>query len=76
MCDYDKDLVASILDNILWALEQIDKRFREIKTADDFLDDDEGLAKLDCICMQLINIGEALKQIDKITDKKLLSKYP
>lgn len=26
--------------------------------------------------MQLINIGEALKQIDKITDKTLLNKYP
>ncbi len=25
--------------------------------------------------MQLINIGEALKQIDKLTDKKLLKQY-
>jgi len=26
--------------------------------------------------MQLINIGEALKQVDKITDKSLLKRYP
>lgn len=26
--------------------------------------------------MQLINIGEVLKQIDKLTDSRLLSKYP
>lgn len=26
--------------------------------------------------MQLINIGEAIKQIDKLTDNKLLTSYP
>lgn len=35
-----------------------------------------GLEKLDSICMQLINIGEALKRIDKITQQKLLNQYP
>ena len=30
---------------------------------------------LDSICMQLIAIGDSLKKIDKITDKKLLSQY-
>jgi uncharacterized protein with HEPN domain len=41
-----------------------------------FIKDDLGLEKLDSICMQMINIGEALKQIDKLTDAKLLAKYP
>jgi|SRR5699024_9781582 len=75
MHDYDKELVIDIIDNMLWALEQIQKRFKNISTASDFLDSDLGLEKLDSICMQLINIGEALKRIDKITDKKLLDKY-
>lgn len=35
-----------------------------------------GLEKLDGICMQLINIGEVLKQIDKLTGSKLLVNYP
>ena len=26
--------------------------------------------------MQIINIGEALKQIDKLTDEKILVRYP
>jgi len=30
---------------------------------------------MDSICMQLINIGEALKQIDRITDQSLLMNY-
>jgi uncharacterized protein with HEPN domain len=32
--------------------------------------------KLDSICMLLIAIGESLKNIDKITNKELLKKYP
>ncbi|MFH5886467.1 DUF86 domain-containing protein [Halalkalibaculum sp. DA3122] len=76
MHEYDDEVVADILDNMLWALDQIQKRFREIETASDFLDSDLGLEKLDSICMQLINIGEALKNIDKITHKELLPQYP
>jgi len=40
------------------------------------MDTPEGLEKLDGICMQLIAIGESLKNIDKITNKTLLEKYP
>jgi uncharacterized protein with HEPN domain len=34
------------------------------------------MEKLDSICMQLIAIGESLKNFDKITSKEVLSKYP
>jgi len=60
MYEYDRELVTDMLDNMLWALDQIQKRFKAIDTASDFLDSDAGLEKLDSICMQLINIGEAL----------------
>ena len=73
---YDKELVIEIFQNIIWSLEQISKRFQAIQSGDDFLKDDIGLEKLDSICMQLINIGEALKQIDKLTQAMLLSNYP
>ena len=73
---YDKDLVVSVLKNILWSLEQITKRFQSIQSSEDFLKDDLGLEKLDSICMQLINIGEALKEIEKLTEGSLLSHYP
>ncbi|MBI5402017.1 MAG: DUF86 domain-containing protein [Ignavibacteriae bacterium] len=72
---HDKELIIEIFTNIAWSLEQISKRFQTIKTSDDFLKDDEGIEKLDSICMQLINIGEALKQIDKLTDARLLLNY-
>ncbi|OFZ54579.1 MAG: antitoxin [Flavobacteria bacterium RIFCSPLOWO2_12_FULL_35_11] len=73
---YDKKLIVEILQNIAWSLDQIVKRFQTIESSDDFLKDDLGLEKLDSICMQLINIGEALKQIDKLTDAKLFINYP
>ena len=73
---YDKGLIIDILKNIDWALDQINRRYQVIESSDDFIKDDLGLEKLDSICMQLINIGEALKQIDKLTETKLLTNYP
>jgi len=72
---YDRELVLEIFRSITWSIEQIIKRFHTIRSSDDFLKDDTGLEKLDSICMQLINIGEALKQVDKLTDEKLLASY-
>jgi uncharacterized protein with HEPN domain len=73
---FDKDLIVETMKNIAWSLEQISKRFQAINSSDDFVKDDIGTEKLDSICMQLINIGEGLKYIDKLTDAKLLTKYP
>jgi len=73
---YDKELVLEILRQIENSINIILKRFSVINEPDDFVKDEEGLEKLDSICMQLIAIGEALKQIDKITEGKLLLKYP
>ncbi len=72
---YDKELVLEILNNIAWSIDTVTKRFRSIRSMDDFSRNDIGLEKLDSICMQLINIGEALKQVDKLTESKLLVKY-
>ena len=73
---YDKELVHNILEQILEAIQKIEKRFKSISEACDFTDTQEGTDKLDAICMMLIAIGESLKNIDKITDKTLFTKYP
>lgn len=72
---FDQELLIDILGKILWSIELIRKRFITIRTFEDFLSNDDGLEKLDSICMQIINIGEALKEIDKITDSLLLGQY-
>jgi uncharacterized protein with HEPN domain len=71
-----RELITHVIERLIWATGQIRHRFSTISEVNDFLDTDEGIEKLDSICMQLINIGEALKQVDKLSDKRLLSKYP
>jgi len=57
-------------------MEVIIKRFSKINEPGDFAKNEEGQEKLDSICMQLLTIGESLKQIDKITNGSFLIKYP
>jgi uncharacterized protein with HEPN domain len=73
---YDKELAREILQQIHHAIEVILKRFESIETVNDFTDTPEGMEKLDSICMQLIVIGEGLKNFDKVTDNSVLCRYP
>jgi len=73
---YDKELVLDTLEQIRDALVTVKKRCSYAKSADDFCDSEEGQEKLDSICMKLIAVGESLKNIDKLTNKKLLIQYP
>ena len=73
----DKELmVLSTLEDIIFSIKLIQNRFKSIKSSNDFLIDDVGLEKLDSISMRLVAIGEGFKNIDKLTDKKLLVHYP
>ncbi len=73
---FDKCLTLEILQQVFQATQRILKRFKPIKSPDDFTESEAGIEKLDAICMQLIAIGESLKNLDKITDNSLLPKYP
>jgi uncharacterized protein with HEPN domain len=72
---YDREIVLDLLKNMIGATEKILYRNRDIKSVDDYLVDDSSLMLLDSLCMQLIAIGEAVKKIDKETDKKLFKAY-
>lgn len=73
---YDKTLVQEVLEQIFNSAQIVSERFKVVESSDYFLDSPEGMEKLDAICMQLIAIGESLKNIDKITNKTLLDHYP
>ncbi len=73
---YDKLLVVELLEQILNATNVVLTRFEVVSDSDFFIDSPEGMEKLDAICMQLIAIGESLKNIDKITNRELLKNYP
>ena len=72
----DTALIAEILQQIQTGIQRVVRRSSTIHCADDFLDSDEGLDRLDAICMMLIAIGESVKNLDKITNGALLVKYP
>ena len=72
----DKKLVLEVLQQIEEAARRIINRFEPIKQVSDFTDSSAGIDKLDAICMMMIVIGEALKNLDKITEGELLSRYP
>jgi uncharacterized protein with HEPN domain len=69
-------LLIEILKQILSSINTIERRMKTINTAEDFLKNERKLEKLDSICMQLIALGESIKNLDKITKKLLLKKYP
>jgi uncharacterized protein with HEPN domain len=72
----DPELVCSILNNMLTAIERIERRFKDIAEPDDFVTSDSGLDRLDGITMMLIAIGEQLKQLDRVLDFELDERYP
>ena len=72
---FNKELVIDILQQICHATLVVQKRAAFIQSANDFLETDDGHQKLDAICMQLIAIGESIKNIDKITHSELFVHY-
>ena len=73
---YDVTLARAVLLQIDNALQTIQRRFIPVASPIDFTSSEAGLEKLDAICMQLIAIGESVKNLDKITNGTLLANYP
>ncbi len=72
----DKTMLKEKLEQIMEAVERIERRFTGIATPADFLASDANHDKLDAIAMLLIAIGESFKKIDRETQGKFLKKYP
>lgn len=69
-------LIWHTLNKIELAISRLQERTTVIKSVDDFLLSPNGMEKLDAACMVLIAIGESVKNLDKITESKLLPTYP
>ncbi len=71
----DQGLLFDKLKQIDEALDRVGRRFKGIKSPDEFIDTPEGMDKLDAICMMLIAIGESFKKIDSETNGNFLPQY-
>jgi uncharacterized protein with HEPN domain len=58
------------------AINRLQERTKNILSVDDFLTSPVGMEKLDAACMVLIAIGESIKNLDKVSEGKLLPTYP
>lgn len=72
----DKALVKEIIQQILTAINRIERRASGISNANDFVTSDAGIDMLDSIAMMLIAIGESCKNLDKVSNGELLARYP
>ena len=72
----DDKLLLAVIKQTYDAAQKVINRFEPVPTVDCFTDSLAGMEKLDAICMVIIAIGESIKNIDKITEKKLLPQYP
>ena len=70
------EMVYETLKNINTAITRLQERSIDIHSVDDYLMSPTGMQKLDAACMVLIALGESVKTLDKLTEKKLLSTYP
>ncbi|MFA4910045.1 MAG: HepT-like ribonuclease domain-containing protein [Desulfobacteria bacterium] len=73
---YNRQESVDRLKDVLEALERIPRRFESIHSPDDFLADETGLEHLDSICMILVAVGEAFRQLDTKTKGDWLARYP
>lgn len=71
-----KEEIALLLEQIRDSLVVVMERALVVKTVEDFTHSADGMMRLDSICMQLVTVGEAIKNIDKYTNKELFPRYP
>ena len=69
-------IVLDTLEQIELAIGRLQERTKNIRSVDDFLSTPGGMEKLDAACMVLIAIGESIKNLDKVSEGKLLPTYP
>lgn len=71
-----RDELLEMLDFVKRQTEFIINTTGNVKNTDDFLTSQTGMILYNSTCMCLQTIGETIRKIDELTDKKLLSGYP
>jgi uncharacterized protein with HEPN domain len=72
----DIPLLREILLQIQEGIRRIERRFKGIASAQDFLRSEENIDRFDAIGMMLIAIGESLKKFERVGGKSLMEKHP
>lgn len=73
---FDRELALAVAGQIDEALDKVKNRIADIRSAEDFTATPEGMERMDGLCMLFLAVGEALKNLDKITEGTLFRSYP
>ena len=73
---FKRELALGCLKDIQKALTLMEERSAIVIHVNDFLCSPEGMLRLDALCMNLIALGESVKNLDKMTNGELLALYP
>ena len=73
---FKREMALGCLKDIQKALTLIEERSAIVTHVNDFLCSPEGMLRLDALCMNLIALGESVKNLDKMTNGELLALYP
>jgi len=73
---YNKDITYDTVSLIIETINITLQRTKHINSPADFTTSEHRMILLDSTCMKLAAIGESIKNLDKITNKNLLIKYP
>ena len=68
--------IAGTLLQIKKAIEQLQDWNKDIQNVDDYYSTPEGMKNLAASCMLIEAIGEGVKQLDKLTQSRLLDERP
>ena len=68
--------IAGTLLQIKKAIVQLQDWIKDIQNVDDYYSTPEGMKNLAASCMLIEAIGEGVKQIDKLTQSRLLDERP
>ena len=68
--------IAGTLLQIKEAIEQLQDWNKDIQNVDDYYSTPDGMKNLAASCMLIEAIGEGVKQIDKLTQSRLLNERP
>lgn len=72
----EQQLAAEVLRQMLSLIDSLQQRMTPVQTEADLQDSEAGRLLLDAVCMQYLALGEAVKQIDKLTGNTLQDQIP
>lgn len=72
----ERRLAASVIAQVISLMESLLLRMEAVQSEADLCETESGRLLLDAVCMQFLALGEAVKQLDKLTGYTLQEQVP